>query len=75
MDASSIERAFESVEKSDSPMAWFWESFMETVEILIMNIHAPSTQDWDEFKASLRMMMPWLRIYDNDKYSKWLVEF
>ena len=21
------------------------------------------------------MMLPWLRIYDNDKYSKWLVEY
>ena len=71
----SFERAFESVEKSDRPMARFWLSFMEMVEILIMNIHALRTQDWDEFKAFLRMMMPWLRIYDNNKYSKWLVEF
>ena len=45
------------------------------VEILVMNIHALRTQDWDAFKASLRMMLPWLRIYDNDKYSRWLVEF
>lgn len=78
MDAefkSFVERAFESVGKSDSPMARFWLSFMEMVEILIMNIYALRTQDWDSFKASLRMMMPWLRIYDNDKYSRWLVEF
>ena len=48
MDAefsSFIERAFESVEKSDGPMARFWLSFMEMVEILIMNIHALRTQD------------------------------
>ena len=58
MDAeiySFIERALESIEKSDSPMARFWLSFMEMVEMLIMNIHALRTQDW---KAPLRMMMP-----------------
>ena len=72
---SFVTKAFESVEASDSPMARFWLSFMDMVEILLMNIHALRTQDWDSFKASLRMMFPWLRIYDNDKYSKWLVEF
>ena len=56
-------------------MAKFWLGFLEMVEILIMNIHALRMQDWDAFKASLRMMVPWLRIYDNDKYSRWLVEF
>ena len=40
-----------------------------------LNLHALRTHDWDSFKASLQMMMPWLQIYDNDKYSKWLVEF
>ena len=73
--SSFVERAFESAEKSDSPMARFWLSFLQMVEILIMNIYALRTQDWDSFKASLRMMLPWMRIYDNDKYSKWLLEF
>ena len=72
---SFVQSAFESIEKADSPMAKFWLSFLEMVEVLIMNIHALRTQDWDAFKASLRMMLPWLKIYDNDKYSRWLVEF
>ena len=78
MDAeffSFIERTFESVENSNSPMASFWLRFMEMVQTLIMNIHALRKQYWDAFKESLRMMITWLRIYDNDKYSKWLVEF
>ena len=41
---------------------------------MIMNIHALRTQDWDSLKAPLGMMLPWLRIYDNDKYSRWMVE-
>ena len=48
---------------------------MEMIEILTMNTLALRRQDWTAFKASLRMTMPWLQIYDNDKYSKWLVQF
>ena len=70
-----VQGAFERIREGDSPMARFWLSFVDMVETLIMNIHALRTQNWDEFKASLRMMLPWLRIYDNDKYSRWLVEF
>ena len=44
-------------------------------EILMMNVHVLKTQNWEEFKLSIQMMMPWLQIYDNDKYGWWLVEF
>lgn len=72
---SFVHRAFESIQKADSSMAKFWLSFIDMVETLIMNIYALRTQNWEAFKASLRMMLPWLRIYDNDKYSRWLTEF
>ena len=39
----------------------------------MMNLHALRTQNWDEFKSSLRMIIPWMQIYDNDKYGKVLV--
>ena len=48
---------------------------MEMVEILLLNIHDLHTQDCDAFKCSLRMMLPWLQIYDNNKYGRWLTEF
>lgn len=66
---------FESVDKSSSSMAKYWLSFMQMTEILMMNIHALRTQNWEEFKSSLRLMLPWLQIYDNDKYGRWLVQF
>ena len=72
---SFVHRAFESIQKADTSMAKFWLSFIDMVETLIMNIYALRTQNWEAFKASLRMMLPWLRIYDNDKYSRWLTEF
>ena len=70
-----VEQAFERSSNAHSPMATFWLSFMHMVEILLLNIHALRMQDWDAFKASIRMMMPWLQIYDNTKYGKWLPEF
>lgn len=45
------------------------------VEVLLLNIHALHTQDWDAFTCSLRMMLPWLQLYDNNKYGRWLIEF
>ena len=48
---------------------------MDIVQILFMNIHALRTRSWAMFKVSLRLMLPWLYIYDNDKYGKWLLYF
>ena len=73
--SSVVIQAFEKVEKSDSAMAKYWLSILKMTEILMLNIHAVKTQNWEEFKTSLRLMMPWLQVYDNDKYGRWLVEF
>ena len=68
-------QAFEKAENSDSPMAKYWLTFLDMSEILMLNIHAVKMQNWEEFKTSLRLMLPWLQVYDNDKYGRWLVEF
>ena len=73
--SSFVIQAFEKVEKSDSAMAKYWLSFLKMTEILMLNIHAVKTQNWEESKTSLRLMMPWLQVYDNNKYGSWLVEF
>ena len=56
-------------------MAKYWLSLLKMTEIRMLNIYAVKTQNWEEFKTSLRLMMPWLQVYDNDKYRRWLVEF
>ena len=68
-------QAFQKAENSDSPMAKYWLTFLDMSEILMLNIHAVKTQNWEEFKTSLRLMLPWLQVYDSDKYGRWLVEF
>ena len=73
--SSYVKSLFEMVEKSASSMAMFWVSIMNMIEILLMNIYSLRTKDWPAFKTSLRLMLPWLTIYDNDKYSRWLAEY
>ena len=70
-----IDQTYKIIVKMKSPMANFWLSFMNMVEILIMNIHSCRTQNWNLFKSSIRLMLPWLIIYDQNKYGKWLVEY
>ena len=59
----------------NTPMAKYWLSFMEMVEILVMNIHSLKIKNWSQFKDSLRLVLPWLHLYDNVNYAKWLSEF
>ena len=68
-----ISKVFEEIEGSD--MANFWFDFMKMVEILMMNVHAVHTCNWEEYIASLQKMMPWLIIYDQTNYGRWLPDF
>ena len=68
-----FEKCYENIEKT--PMADYWLSFMVMVEILIMNIHSIKVKDWKLFTNSLRLMIPWLQIYDKLHYGKWLSNF
>ena len=62
-------------EYDGTPQAEYWMSFMEMVEVLTQNIHAIRTSNWTEFKSSLKLMLPWMQIYDNNKYGRHLPDF
>ena len=47
-------------------------SIMNMIEILFMNIDSLRTKDWDNFLASLGLMVSWMIVYDNKNYSRWL---
>ena len=64
---------FEEVEGSD--MANYWINVMTTVEILMMNVLAIHPCNWEEYFTSLQKMMPWLLIYDQTNYGRWLSDF
>ena len=50
-------------------------SVMHMIEVLFMNIDSLKTKNWDNFLASLRLMMPYMSVYDNTNYSRWLSVF
>ena len=58
-----------------TPLAEYWLSFMYMTEILIMNIHSIKLGNLEHLKDSLRLMIPWLQIYDKTHYGKWLPNF
>ena len=49
--------------------------FIDFVNNLFENvIYSLRTQNWVEFKSTIRLMLPWLKIYDNDNYRKWMLQ-
>ena len=67
--------SYKIIENYSSEMVTYWLSFMNTVEVLMMNIHSLKLQDCEMFKASLQMMILWMQIYGNNNYAKWRDEF
>ena len=61
---------FQDLKESD--MANYWIDFMTMVEVLMMNVHAVHTCNWEEYLISLR---PWLVVYDHTNYAHWLPVF
>ena len=68
-----LEKCYASI--GSMPMAEYWLSFMYMVEILIMNIHSVKLMNWEHFKDSLRLVIPWLQIFDKIHYGKWFPNF
>ena len=66
---------FNNIQGSESHLADFIVSLMEMIEILFMNIDSIRTHNWKLYLESLRLMMPWLIIYDKVNYGRWLPVF
>ena len=64
---------FQDLKVSD--MANYWIDFMSMVEVMMMNVYAVHMCNWEENLMSLREMMPWLVVYDQTNYSRWLPDF
>ena len=55
-----------------SEMSQYWLSFLEMVKILLMNYHALCTQNWKDYLHSLKLMLPWMAIYDSLHYTRYM---
>lgn len=70
-----VEESLKEVLQSSSEMARFWASFLEMVEILFMHYHSIRVQDWKGYLLSLRLMQPWMAVYDSLHYTRYMTIF
>ena len=69
-----ITGTFPSVIMSD--MAEYWKDILSMCDALFLYIHAKHcTNAFQDLIDSQRSMLPWLTIYDNNQYSRWLLYF
>ena len=59
----------------DNHMANYIMSILGMIEILFMNIDSLRTKNWKRFLSSIRLMIPWMMVYDQTNYSRWLPVF
>ena len=52
------------------PMAKFWESFLNMVQILLDYIKSTRNGNWDLYISSMERMLPWFHAYDRVNYAQ-----
>eukprot|EP00794_Sanderia_malayensis_P014792 gene14792-16327_t len=57
------------------PMATFWQSFLEMINILFCFIRSLRIGDWHLHLESTRKMLPWMFAYDCPNYSRHLTYY
>ena len=60
------------IEASNSSKTRYWLSFLEMVEVLLLHYHSMRCQNWENYLLSIRLMLPWMAVYDNLHYSRYL---
>ena len=70
---SLITNLFSHVNASD--MADYWKDYLSMTDALMQNVHAVHICNWDEYVSSLRVMLPWMVAYDNNRYGRWQPDF
>ena len=58
--------------QAENHMAMYISSVINMIEILFMNRDCLRTNNWEAFLSSLHLMMPWMIIYDQTNYGRWL---
>ena len=62
---SFLKNVTTEIKLHSSEMSQYWLSCLEMVEILLMNYHALHAQNWKDYLRSLKLMLPWMAIYDS----------
>ena len=67
-----VRSIFEEISSTESDMADYWLSYMEMVEVLLLSYHSLRAQLWEDYLHSMRLVMPWMHMYDNVNYARYL---
>lgn len=62
----------EFCETDRGPLAKFWDSYIELVELLLRFIRATREGIWELHVASIHEMLPWIFAYDRTNYARYL---
>lgn len=65
-----IKRHTSALEKN-GPMARFWNSFIDMVDILFAFTRSLRTGDWNLHIAATQKMLPWFFAYDRQNYARY----
>ena len=60
------------LQQLESPMAKFWQSYIDMVFLLLRFICATHQGHWELRKACIRDMLPWFFAYDCTNYARYL---
>ena len=65
-------KEFRSYGYSRSPTFQYWDMFLKAVEILLQNIRAERTGDWNKSLVSQSRMLPYFFVTYRMNYSRWM---
>ena len=69
-----VKRTFDSMPKTD--MADYWADYLKMCDALFSSTHAnQSATNLQDLIDGQRAMLPWITIYDNNHYSRYLQGF
>ena len=71
--ANHIANLFTHLEGSD--MSDYCMGFLSVTDAIMQNVHVVHACNWDNYVCSLRAMMPWIVVYDKNRYGRWLLDF
>ena len=69
---SFLKNVTTEIKLHSSEMSQYCLSCLEMVEILLMNYHALRTQNWKDYLHSLKLMLPWMAIYESLHYTRYM---
>ena len=70
--AESFETYKDSLRQHEGPLASFWMSYLDIVDIMLNILRASREGNWDLHLSAIHDMIPWCFAYDKHNYARYL---